>query len=352
MRYFLCALFLIVSKFALSQKVLRSFDQTLLYEEFEAQGDVWKQRYNAVEILSIQDNIFLMRRLAPEGSSIYIPVSLPEIEKVEYTASIKFEDKKSSGGGLVICANPTDNSAVLLEINGKGKFRLKEIANNQSSGDLRWYKGKGFKKKSYNRWMLKMENGFVDVYLNDIFQRSYVLQQSKSGKVGMFVNAGVSMMIDFVKINVVTPEEEEKKEPEDMADVLLIFRNKIGQQQKEIEQLQQELAYCKATAGIDTSARRINKELLQKNTELSRRIQQLEMDIDTKNKRLAYLESMREDLEKSTNGDMILSLTELLAKEKKELNAVKSDNEMLKLEIFRLQKELETIKSKLSPSSE
>lgn len=352
MRYFLCALFLIMSKFALSQKVLRSFDKTLMYEEFETQGEIWKQRYNAVEILSIQDNTFLMRRLASEGSSIYVPGNMPESDRIEYSASLKFEHKKSLGGGMVICANPKDNSAVLLEINGKGRFRVKEIANNQTKGDLRWHKPKGYKKKTYNRWMVKMENGFLDVYLNDVFQFSYTLEHGKEGKVGLFVNAGVSMWTDFVKINVVNQEIEEKKEPNDMADVLLLFRSKIDMQQKEIEQLQQELAYCKATAGIDTSARRVNKELLQKNTELSRRIQQLESDIDTKNKRLAYLESMKEDLEKSTNGDMILGLTELLAKEKKELSAVKSDNEMLKLEIFRLQKEIETLKSKLSPSSE
>jgi hypothetical protein len=358
MKYFLSVVILLVSLFVNGQNVFTKFDQLSTYEEFEQINDNWEQRYTPSELITTQNNRYLMRRHVDMAFSTAFPKNAVELDNAQVSISFTLPKKGPNSGGIMLWANATGNSSLFIEINEKGRMRVKKLSESGQSilsgtKNDGWFKTKGFLKGQYNNLMIKAENGYFDIYLNEKFQRGFVDVQIKKGRVGLFVNASSQIEVDYFSIyttvNTIPQKQEEvKKEENPMDDVLVLFRNKIDAQQKDILKLQNELNACKASAGVDTSARRANKELALKNQELSKQIGALETELETKRKRLQYLESMKEDLEKSANGDLIISLTELLAKEKKELSALKEDNEKKKLEIFTLQKQLEELKFKIS----
>ena len=74
--------------------------------------------------------------------------------------------------------------------------------------------------------------------------------------------------------------------------------------------------------------------------------------------RLAYLESIKEDVEKGSNGDLVLNLTSILAELKKENNSLKSDevayrnkNTQLKEDNKILLREIDRLKSLIEPKN-
>lgn len=353
MRYFLWLAFLILSKYGNSQQVSRTFDKPLIIEEFETQGNRWESRYSAIELLVIQDNVMILKRITSSGFSVAIPSDAPYISKAEIITALKFSTNTPSTGGIILWANQTGKRTLLLEINEKGKFRLKKvsefgisiISKNKKEG---WVKSKGFKKNAFNTWSVKAENGIMDIYLNGKFQQTFSDEEITSGRIGYFVNAGSSIQIDFLRINGTSEDLITENNPDqnsgEIKDIVQLFRSKIEDQQKDLNKLQQDLAYCKSKSGIDTSARKANLDLTRKNTELSKKVIQLEQELEIKKKRLSYLESMKEDLEKSQNGDLIINLTDLLAKEKKDHAETRILLQKLTDKNTELQKELDSLK--------
>lgn len=353
MRYFLWLVFLLVSNYGNSQQVSRTFDKTLVQEEFESASNGWDSRFTAIELLAIQNDALLLKRLSSSGISTAFRQEFPVISKAEIITSFKISQNGPSSGGIVLWANPSGSQALLIEINEKGRFRIKKITPNQTeiiskSKKDGWIKPRGFRKDQFNIWTVKADNGIFDIYMNGKFQQTFSDQQVAAGRIGFFVGGSSSIEVDFLRINGAKDdtyyETELNQNSLEKADVLQIFRDKVESQQKEIQKLQQDLAYCKSMSGIDTSAQKANKELTTKNQELGKQIIALEQEMERMKKRLAYLESMKEDLEKSQNGDMIVNLTNLLAKEKKEHTETKGllikETEKNK----ELQKELESLK--------
>ena len=74
--------------------------------------------------------------------------------------------------------------------------------------------------------------------------------------------------------------------------------------------------------------------------------------------RLAYLESIKEDVEKGSNGDLVLNLTSILAELKKENKSLKKEqvayknkNEQLKEDNKILLREIDRLKSLIEPKN-
>jgi len=359
MRYFLSVVILLLSLFTKGQNVFTKFDVLATYEEFEQINDNWDQRYSPSELITTQNNRYLLRRHVDMAFSTSLPKNIKELNNAQVSISYLLAKKGPNSGGILLWANATGNATLFIEMNEKGKMRVRKLSEKgqsilSGSKNEGWFKTKGFLKGKYNNLMIKAENGNFDIYLNDKFQKSFTDLQLKKGRIGLFVNASSQMEVDYFSIYTTTlmgthqEVKEEEKKDDAMNDVLILFRNKIEAQQKDILMLQNELNACKSSSGIDTTARRTNKDLALKNQELTKLLSAIQAELESKRKRLQYLESMKEDLEKSANGDLIISLTELLSKEKKELASAKKDNEKKKLEIFTLQKQIEELRYKIS----
>jgi hypothetical protein len=100
----------------------------------------------------------------------------------------------------------------------------------------------------------------------------------------------------------------------------------------------------------DTALVSTAKQLEIDNRYLNNKLDSTSRKLSTNKKRLKYLESVKEDIEKGANGDLILNLTSILADIKKENNTLqtktdvtternvqlKKDNEVLLREIERM----------------
>jgi pantothenate kinase len=71
---------------------------------------------------------------------------------------------------------------------------------------------------------------------------------------------------------------------------------------------------------------------------LKNRVQTLEAKLESTKKRLAYLESMKEDVESQENGDLILHLTQLLSDKKDENEKLKAEKAELLRQIGELRR--------------
>ena len=78
MRYFLSVVILLVSLFTQGQNVFTKFDVLATYEEFEEINDNWDQRYSPTELITTQNNRYLLRRHANMGFSTCLPKNLKD----------------------------------------------------------------------------------------------------------------------------------------------------------------------------------------------------------------------------------------------------------------------------------
>lgn len=358
MRFFIWLVILFLSKLSFGQNIYASFDRQVIRESFDMPDENWDQRFTNYELMATQKGHYLMQNKNSGGISVSFPYSITTLKNAWASVDISLPKKGKNTGGMVLWANKAGNEAILIELSNKGKLRVQKISSTGSyvftgTDDEGFKSIPGYKKKKPNTLSVKAENNYFDIYVNNVFIAGYSDGQVNEGRIGLFVSSGSVMQADNFSVFAKMDEVIEKPAPEKpketgMDEVLLLFKNKIDQQEKEILKLQAELNNCKLASGVDTTARRANKELMQKNQELIRQVAKLEADMETNKKRLAYLESMKQDIEKSSNGDLVLSLTELLAKEKSNSAQTKEQNEKLKIEVFVLQKELEELKYRLS----
>ncbi len=135
------------------------------------------------------------------------------------------------------------------------------------------------------------------------------------------------------------PKNTESNESVDteFQEIILIFKTKINRQQVTIENLEKELNKCNSTLTYDTTLTTRDKSLESSNKILKAMTDSLSRELNKSKKRLSYLESMKEDVEKGSNGDLVLNLTSILAESKKE-------NKSLKQNVSAMEQENTTLK--------
>ena len=357
MKHFLGVALLLLSKFGYGQIV---FDELYFKDDFDEVTEVWDQRFSGSDFLITQNGRYVMKHTAETG----VTTSFPKIEANFKTVAVSAEllikktKNKKNNGGLILWANNNGSAAIFLEFNYKGRLRVKKINGTETIlltpvKNDGWVKIKGFKKGKFNLIEAKGQtSGWLEIYVNGNLSLSRELGEAGQGRVGLVVGGNSEMEVESFKIHVVkgadvSPNENDKPEGS-FDDILLIFRNKIELQQREIMNLQNDLNICRNTSGVDTSARRQNADLAVKNQELMKRITKMEAELEEKNKRLEFLESMKTDLEKSSNGDLIINLTQLLAQEKKDKEEYKKDLQRQRERNADLKIKIEELKLKIS----
>jgi hypothetical protein len=348
-----------MSKFSIGQIGDTKFDELFFKAEFDSVTEVWDQRFSGSDFLITQNGRYVMKHTTASG----ITTSIPKLDNVFSSASVSAEmlikktKNKKNSGGLILWANSSGSAAIFVEFNYKGRLRLKQINGVQETiltpaQNEGWVKVKGFKKGKINLMEARCEASAFDICLNGRPVFSKELYQSYEGRMGLFTGSNSEIEVESFKIHLVKGTDvrpEYNKNPDgSFEEILLLFRNKIETQQREIQTLQNELNMCRNTAGVDTSARKQNTDLMSKNQELMKRITALEDELTEKTRRLEFLESMKADLEKSSNGDLIINLTQLLAAEKNENAELKKDLTKAKERNADLKTKIQELKLKIS----
>jgi hypothetical protein len=128
----------------------------------------------------------------------------------------------------------------------------------------------------------------------------------------------------------VTKNTTVENKDSDFQEVIMIFKTKIDQQQVEISTLQKDLDRCKSMLNYDTSLVSRSATLEYNNKILSEKLDSTTKIVTRNKKRLEYLESLKEDVENGSNGDLVLNLTSILADVKNENQRLKAENRTTK----------------------
>ncbi len=370
MRIIAFGLIISLSLLTKGQNVFTKFQDTVLIDNFSENRYQFPQKYNAFELFIIENNQYRLKRISESSHSVsYAKIDKP-LESFEVISTIQLVKTKNkmASGGLIVHGQTIGNGAIIIEINGKKRFKVSKMYEGQMrylSGSTKgdgWVKSSAISKKGKNKIMLKVENGYYDLYINNKFVYSAFDNQFVDGNFGFFINGASEMTVSDILVKqeatgfgLATGNPSDTSKGNSLADpsfqeVILVFRTKIDQQQAEIERLQKEVDQCKSMLNYDTTLLSKANQLEIDNEELSLKLDSASNALTIANKRLKYLESFKEDIENSSNGDMILNLSNILADikvENKELTqkaarleaqnaGLKKDNEVLMREIDRL----------------
>ena len=368
---FLSFLFIItLSQFIYGQSILTKFTDTTVYDDFNSNTYNFPQKYNALEISIIEDGYYRIKRISTEGESLVYLKSEKPFYSYEVSATLEITDlSKNNRGGLILNGQTSYSGAIIVELNCKRQFRAYKLNGNQIrllSGSPKndgWIKNTVINKKGPSSLAVKVEDGYYDIYINGNFIYTLYDTQFKGGRIGINVGSQSEVLVsEFVVTEKTNPlinisndgpstsnGESTSKDPA-FQEVILIFKTKIDQQQAELAKLQREVDQCKSMLNYDTALVSKAGQLEIDNRFLNHKLDSTNRELSKSKKRLDYLESLKEDIEKGANGDLVLNLTSILADIKKENNALqtkateaekankqlKKDNEVLLREVERM----------------
>lgn len=337
-------LIICLSHLSKGQNVSASFINTLVYDDFSSNRKNFPQKYNTSELSTFENGLYRLKRMSGTDLSIVYLNTPEDYASYEVSAKINLlKSKPAPSAGIVLHGQRTRGGGILVEFNAKKQFRVTK----QSGSNLRllsgtprengWVKSKNLNKSGFNTIAVKTKASFLDIYINDKYTYTVFDVEFSNGNVGLFVAAQSEIIVDdfaFTKeessIDKVLNKDPKNTESNESVDtefqeIILIFKTKINRQQVTIENLEKELNKCNSMLTYDTTLTTRAKSLESSNKILKAMTDSLSRELNKSKKRLSYLESMKEDVEKGSNGDLVLNLTSILAESKKENKSLKQN---------------------------
>lgn len=336
-----------------AQKITGKFDNIVSEDDFLSITGKWEQRSTANDFYITENGNYIVKNRSTEMFSISMHQPNLGLTKFEVSTSLKTDASKQieSSIGVMLNTNADGTGAIVCEMNSKNQYRVRKFLNGQwdilsFAGDNGWNHDKAIKNKSFNVIRVNYENGIFDFYINSVFIFSFTDKKLVSGNVGFFVSANSSGKVDFIKIvkdsadtSKVTPDAPILKPilipVENTAndnEVVLLLKGKIDKQQKKIADLTKDLEKCTLKKNVDTTIELKNIELTQLNETLLIEKGKLEIDLKLAKEKLAEFEILKKALEDDDNGDIILSLNDIINREKKKNKELETKNNVLQEE--------------------
>ena len=115
-----------LSLLANGQKILTKFNDTLLFDNFDGTSSNFPQKYNASELMIMEQNHYRIKRISNLSSSIALDKSLEAVDQFEVISNISLTKSKNKEAscGLILHAQSTVNGAITVEINSKKQFKI------------------------------------------------------------------------------------------------------------------------------------------------------------------------------------------------------------------------------------
>lgn len=345
MRILSFLLIISLSHLTKGQNVYTKFTDTLVFDDFSSNSNNFPEKYNSLELTIIEDGQYRIKRIKDEGQSVaYLKIDKP---LVSYEVSNRFlvcKENKHGTGGLILHGQTNTNGGIFIEIGAKKNYRAYKINGTQQrllSGTPKgngWIKSKNLTKKT-NTIMVRVEDGYFDIYFNGEYSYTIYDTQYSQGNIGLFASASTEVLIDQFHLsksgNTLSKRTSNPNNAETTTndpafeEVILLFKTKIDIQQKEIETLEREVNKCRSMLNYDTSLVTKTKQLTINNRFLGNQLDSTSKALNKANTRLTYLESLKEDIEAGSNGDLVLNLSSILANMKRENSTLKITNKEL-----------------------
>lgn len=208
MRFFILVLSVLAANFTTGQRIDKTYDLLLSFEDFKDATDEWPQRYTASELLVIQDGLYKTKNINSQKPSIISPKRNGPYKnfQIEMDLSVVSEDNENQSAGVACMIQQGGNSAVFIELNREKQYRVK-ISNNGrvrlltgSAENQGWTKFSKLSGKNANRMRVNFLNGYFDLYLNDQFVETFNTFYLEKGDIGLFVSPSTEAEFDNISI--------------------------------------------------------------------------------------------------------------------------------------------------------
>lgn len=366
MRYFVLLIVVAMSLFTSGQRIDKTFDTPISSDDFSDATSDWPQRYTSSELLVIQGGVYKARN-NKKTINVISPSKSGPYEHFQYSCKVNIRPQEGIEGtaGVAFMIEEAKNSAIFIEINNRKHYRIRIRSNNRDNmisggnGDVGWKKSSKLKKKAPNEIKIRCFDGVVDVYLNGHFVSSFTSIMAKRGDIGLVLGATTEAQFDDINIlglglwdpdhpvdssiAYAYPQNTDNYSnisgDEGSDDVLTAmasaFKKTIDAQNEEIKSLKQEVNKLESELNNQTGSPEELKMFEAENQRLREKLAEA-------NTRITALQSENEQLKsvqslitaESENEDLVLELTRIISKLKKENAALKkqiSDKESLNI---------------------
>jgi hypothetical protein len=337
------------------------FTNQIIHENFYEKTDVFPIQKSGENFFIIDDNEYLVSR-NNSNSEYAIILESDIISNLFLKTSFRLGPSKNKEAsiGIIIKADIEFNRAIILEINRKGEYRIKELSNDKYiflTGKTRkngWVRNKSINKENlHNEIEVRNKKNNLNFIINGNLISTLELKRFNKGYCGLLVGADTKARIKYYYLNSNGNEKilEKKTKANNKIEQELIDDKKTFKNSEEINDIKNENRYLKESLKSIEAIKLINSELEKGNIQLKKinkesktKINDLENNINLKDsefdKQLNIKTKKIQDVKKSNS--------EILEKN----NSLNLEITNIKEEIKNLQDKLEKTSSSLSISQE
>ena len=353
------------------------FTNQIVHENFYEKTDVFPIQKSGENFFIIDDNEYLVSR-NNSNSEYAIILESDLISNFFLKTSVRLGPSKNKNAsiGIIIKADTEFNRAIILEVNRKGEFRIKELSNDKYiflTGKSRkngWVRNKNINKENlHNEIEIRNKKNKLNFIVNGKIISSLEIQKFNKGYCGLLIGADSKARIKYYYLNSNGNEKILKNKSEEIKkfEKEQIFEEKTFENSEEINAIKNENNSLKESLKTLEALKLINSELEEKKLQLSNINLESKNIINNKENQINQLEGIIKEkeisAEKSKNtindlkSDLIIKEKEITIEYNKIIEVKNSNteiiekNNILKIEILKNTDEINKIQAQLKNTS-
>ena len=370
-------IFLSANIISAQEILVDDFTNQIVHENFYEKTDVFPIQKSGENFFIIDDNEYLVSR-NNSNSEYAIILESDLISNFFLKTSVRLGPSKNKNAsiGIIIKADTEFNRAIILEVNRKGEFRIKELSNDKYiflTGKSRkngWVRNKNINKENlHNEIEVRNKKNNLNFIVNGKIISSLEIQKFNKGYCGLLIGADSKARIKYYYLNSNGDEKILKNKTEEIKKIEKeqISEEKTFENSQEINAIKNKNNSLKESLKTLEALKLINSELEENKLQLSNINLESKNIINNKENQINQLEGIikekeiSEEKSKNTINDL---KSELNIKEKEitieynKIIEVKNSNteiieknNILKIEILKNTDEINKLQVQLKNTS-
>ena len=255
------------------------FTNQIVHENFYEKTDVFPIQKSGENFFIIDDNEYLVSR-NNSNSEYAIILESDLISNVFLKTSVRLGPSKNKNAsiGIIIKADTEFNRAIILEVNRKGEFRIKELSNDKYiflTGKSRkngWVRNKNINKENlHNEIEIRNKKNKLNFIVNGQIISSLKIQKFNKGYCGLLIGADSKARIKYYYLNSNGDEKILKNKTEEIKKIEKeqISEEKTFENSQEINAIKNKNNSLKESLKTLEALKLINSELEENKLQLS-----------------------------------------------------------------------------------
>ena len=255
------------------------FTNQIVHENFYEKTDVFPIQKSGENFFIIDDNEYLVSR-NNSNSEYAIILESDLISNFFLKTSVRLGPSKNKNAsiGIIIKADTEFNRAIILEVNRKGEFRIKELSNDKYiflTGKSRkngWVRNKNINKENlHNEIEVRNKKNNLNFIVNGKIISSLEIQKFNKGYCGLLIGADSKARIKYYYLNSNGDEKILKNKTEEIKKIEKeqISEKKTFENSQEINAIKNKNNSLKESLKTLEALKLINSELEENKLQLS-----------------------------------------------------------------------------------